>query len=492
MGDLQGLLSAGVGGSRKKSDFYPNGIQIWGCTMMYPMPYCCRPLGGRKGVRTMARLRRPYLPLDWEGIEDSPDLERVAMVLESLPDEGLMKALEASRPGRRDVTSVRVKWNMLLAGRVVGHATMNGLLRELKRNPALRRLVGINPAVGPKGAPDAHEMSRFWRKLGRRFGGEVDSLRAAAVERLRGHLPDLGEQLGTDTTALRTWARGRRDPKKSADPEADWGRKIRRWKGTDGQLREDVTKWFGYKAHLLVDTRHELPLARRVTKASRPDAEKLLEMVRGLKARHPGLSPKSLSADKAHDDGGLTADLWRQERVRGVFDLRDTAQDGEDGERLPGGRNILLGDDGRVYCYAKAGHRMIRQAMRPWGFEADRGTTKYRCPAAALGTACPERERCGSGPYGRVVRVKHDMDWRRFGPMARHTKQWKRLCRGRTACERVNARLKGGMAMDDLHVRGIRNVTMSLDVAILTLYALALGHLRRGAKHWRSYTRIAH
>lgn len=439
----------------------------------------------------MAQLKQPYLPLDWEGIEESPDLERVWMVLRSLPDEGLMKALEASRAGRRDVTSVRVKWNILLAGRAVGHATMAGLLRELKRNPALRRLVGINPALGPKGVPDAHEMSRFWRKLGKRFGAPVNALREAAVERLREHLPGLGEQLGTDTTALRTWARGRRDPKESADPEADWGHKIRRWKGSDGQTHEDVTKWFGYKAHLLVDTRYEVPLERSVTKASRPDAEKVQEMVRQVKQRHPEMVLKSLSGDKAYDDGALTANLWKQERVRAVFDLRDTAQDGEDGERLEGARNILLGDDGQVYCYAESKGKLLRQAMRPWGFEAKRGTLKYRCPAATLGTACPERERCGSGPYGRVVRVKNHADWRRFGPLARGTPQWKRLYARRTACERVNARLKDGMVLGDLHVRGIRNVTLSLDLAILTLYALALGHLKRGAKHWRSYTRIA-
>ena len=40
-------------------------------------------------------------------------------------------------------------------------------------------------------------------------------------------------------------------------------------------------------------------------------------------------------------------------------------------------------------------------------------------------------------------------------------------------------------------VRGLQNVTLSLDLAILTLYGLALGHLKRGAKEWRSYTRVA-
>jgi len=47
------------------------------------------------------------------------------------------------------------------------------------------------------------------------------------------------------------------------------------------------------------------------------------------------------------------------------------------------------------------------------------------------------------------------------------------------------------MVLDDLHVLGVCNVTLNLDLAILTPYGLALGHLRCGAKHWHRYTRIA-
>jgi hypothetical protein len=446
---------------------------------------------GLKRRKKMARIGQACLPLDWEGVESCPDLERVRMALGHLPDEELMRSLESRRWGRRDATPVRVKWNCLIAARVLGHATTNDLLRELKRNPALRRAVGINPAQGMAGVPDKDEMSRFKIKLAQGYGGMIERTEALAVEALRKYLPELGEQLGTDTTALRTWARGRKDPSESADPEADWGRKTRRWTDAKGQAHEEVTKWFGYKAHLLVDTRYEVPLARRVTRASRPDAEKILEMLRELKRRHPGMTPKTLSADKAYDDGALMREIWEEERVRPVFALRDTAQDGEDGEPLPGARNILLGDDGQVYCYAESRGRTLRQAMRHWGFEERRGTLKYRCPAAVLETECPRRAQCGAGRYGRVVRVKNHRDWRRFGPLARGTKQWKRLYSRRTACERVHARLKTGMALDELHSRGLDPVTLSLDLGLLTLYGLALGHLRGGAKHWRSYTRLA-
>ena len=40
---------------------------------------------------------------------------------------------------------------------------------------------------------------------------------------------DWASKLGTDTTGLRTWARSRHRASLSADPDADWGYKTRRW-----------------------------------------------------------------------------------------------------------------------------------------------------------------------------------------------------------------------------------------------------------------------
>ena len=190
----------------------------------------------------MARVTQACLPLDWESVESCPDLDRVRLALQSLPDEALMRALESRRWGRKDATPVRVKWNCLIVGRVLGHATTNDLLRELRRNPALRRLAGINPAQGIDGVPDKHEMSRFRLKLGAQHSGDMERMQTLAVEQLRGYLPGLGEQLGIDTTPLRTWARGRKDPSDSADPEADWGRKTRKWTDAKGRVHEEATK----------------------------------------------------------------------------------------------------------------------------------------------------------------------------------------------------------------------------------------------------------
>ena len=438
----------------------------------------------------MARIAQKELALSWDEIDEAPDLARVRMMLLEADDEELMRKLERARKGRRDDYPVRVCWNVLPAGMVLGHRSTAAMLGELRRNPTLRRAVGVSVANGVEGVPTKDAMSRFSQKLVR-HGKDVGRIVDGMLERLRWYLPDLGKQSGVDSTAIRTWARGRRDPSKSADPEARWGRKTKRWTDKQGKVHEDVTKWFGYKGHLLVDTKHELPLARRLTPANAADVNHLLPLVEQLEERHPGIRVKTLSADKAYDDGSKVRELYEEHSIRAVFALRNSAQDGEDGEVLRPGSNVLLGDDGTVYCYHKKGTAIIRQAMVYWGWEPSRGTQKWRCPAAVYGLSCPDRDKCSPTPYGKTVRVHAEQDWRRFGPVARGTKKYKRLYNGRTATERVNGRLKHGLTIDELTVRGKNKIALKLDMAILVLYALALGHLKRKAKHWRSYTRIA-
>ena len=52
----------------------------------------------------------------WEHIESSSDLDRLDLVLSSIPDEELMKELERDRGKGRDDYPVRGVWNTILAG----------------------------------------------------------------------------------------------------------------------------------------------------------------------------------------------------------------------------------------------------------------------------------------------------------------------------------------------------------------------------------------
>src|ERR1700689_1945780 len=91
------------------------------------------------------------------------------------------------------------------------------------------------------------------------------------------------------------------------------------------------------------------------------------------------------------------------------------------------------------------------------GHEAERGTLKYRCPARHQDWTCPYDAVCNEGrDYGLTVRVKQEIDLSRFPAIPRATPQFERLYKGRTAVERVNARLKIFWGIDDGQVYGSR------------------------------------
>jgi hypothetical protein len=123
-------------------------------------------------------------------------------------------------------------------------------------------------------------------------------------------------------------------------------------------------------------------------------------------------------------------------------------------------------------------HPPVRQAMAYIGHEAERGTLRYRCPARHHGFACPSEADCnGDRTDGLTVRVKQEIDLRRFPGVPRATKQFERLYAGRTAVEGVNARLKIFWGIDDGQVYGARRfhayvgAVMVVHLAFATLLA---------------------
>ncbi|MCK4489640.1 MAG: transposase, partial [Anaerolineales bacterium] len=101
----------------------------------------------------------------WKNVESSSDLDRLRLVLESLPDEALMVKLEAHRGKGRDDYPVRAIWNSLLAGIVFQHESVESLRRELSRNGELRDLCGFDPLGGGQTVPSSDAYSRFLKRL---------------------------------------------------------------------------------------------------------------------------------------------------------------------------------------------------------------------------------------------------------------------------------------------------------------------------------------
>ena len=145
----------------------------------------------------------------WEEIENLGDLERLELVLKSLPDEALMRSLESHRGRGRNDYPVRALWNSILAGIVFQHSSIESLRRELLRNGQLRWLCGFDLTQGVAAVPPAHGYSRFLKVL----LGYLDLIEAIfdeLVKQLCHALPGFGTHLAMDGKALPTHARPRK------------------------------------------------------------------------------------------------------------------------------------------------------------------------------------------------------------------------------------------------------------------------------------------
>jgi hypothetical protein len=101
----------------------------------------------------------------WTDVEELGDLERLALVLENLPDEQLMRRLEARRAHGRDDYPIRPMWNSLLASVVFQHGSIEALRRELSRKAQLRLICGFPAVEGARAVPSPWAYSRFQSRL---------------------------------------------------------------------------------------------------------------------------------------------------------------------------------------------------------------------------------------------------------------------------------------------------------------------------------------
>jgi hypothetical protein len=418
----------------------------------------------------------------WAKLEDHPHLATLRQLFEVLPDQPLLAGLHQARGRGRDDFPIEHLWGVVVLTVALRHLSVESCLAELHRNPAVYRLLGIPAAAA---IPHLWNLSRFLDVLGQEpHLTELRKVFDVLVAHLGRVVPDLGQHTAGDSTGLS--GRAKRDPQAVAAevrqglPQPSGGRK--EYQDEAGQVVK-VVEWFGYKHHLLVDVQHEVPLAYHVTDTKAGDNERIEALVEQAQANLPPARIATLAYDKAADDEKVH-DYLHQHGIKPLIQNRAMWQD-EPERPLPGppGRyplHVLHDEAGTLYCYDRVSDPPVRHPMAYVGYEKDRETLKYRCPARHQGWACPSDERCNAGKdYGLIIRVDHTLDLRRFPPIPRATKEFERRYKGRTAVERVNARTKIFWGIDDGNVTGARRfhayvgVVMAVCVAFAVLLAKA-------------------
>ena len=416
----------------------------------------------------------------WEDFEGTGDLERLKMVLSVLPDEELMLKLEDERKGRRDDYPIRAVWNSIIAGVVFQHKSIESLRRELSRNGELRQICGFNLFKGGDATPSKDAYSEMLKKL-LKYQEDIDLMFNKVVEEIRQVLPDFGKNTAVDSKGIKSECNGkskRKDKDKRGDKEADWGKKEYRGQREDGTLWEKIISWFGYKVHLLVDTKYELPISYEITKASRPDIEQLMPLVKEAKRSHPGIEIETLTGDKGYDSENKIVSLWDDYGIKPVIDIRNMWKDGEETRALRDDAkdNIVYDSNGCIYCYDMITGE--KREMARDGFEEGRECLKCLCPSKAYGLECKGMKECGGIGYGRIVRVPLKTNRRLWTPIARGSYKWERIYKTRTAVERVNSRLAGSFMFEHHFIRGQAKMKMRMGLALLVMVCMALARIR--------------
>ena len=404
-----------------------------------------------------------------EFFTERDDNSRLLLVLTALPDEKLIGWLQAARGTARDDYPWRMLWRSLIARYVYQIRTDAALIRELHRNGSLRWLVGIE---SPDGVPHDYHFSRLRARLSEDQGlALLDEMFAGLVNQLGELFPQLGRHLAVDGTAVHAYSNEERKVK--SDPDAAWSarKKGQRRNKTTGKVEDRLEYWFGYLVHLVVDCETELPVAYEVTAANVSETTRFAPLLQDLKKDHPELVARTevVTADAGYDSEDNCRFVLRELKAVPIIKMRLT----QPREAICHAETALCNELGTPLCLS--GH-----PMKYWG--RDGNYLKWRCPVACgdRKLKCTMRGGCSRSKYGRVLKISQWANPRRWPGLARESKRWLRLYKHRTAVERVNARLKDYLQLDELTVRGLARVKVHAGMGLLVMLAGALAVAQEG------------
>lgn len=407
----------------------------------------------------MSYILQPQLFTYDQFVGEHDDNERLVLTLSALPDEKLLCWLSRQRKGRRDKYPLGVLWRCLIAKFVYQVRTYAELIRELRRNGSLRRLMGIDSR---EAVPQDYHFSRLLKKLSCPEGQRlVEEMFHVLVERLGEALPGLGQHLAVDGTAIHAYSNELRREK--SDPDGAWSARPKRQRrgGPNSEKKEYIDFWFGYLLHLVVDCETELPVGFELTPANENESPHFEPLLEDFKRRHGDVAERTQAvlADAGYDSRNNCAYVLDEYGALPIIKMRLT----QDKDKVCQAADSLCTELGTQIC--PSGYKMVYDGR-------DGNYLKWRCPVArGKADECKCMGRCTASAYGAVRKIAISEDPRRYPGLWRESRKWKRLYRRRTAVERVNGRLKDFLLLDQLTVRGIEKVRLHATMGLVMMQA---------------------
>ena len=262
------------------------------------------------------------------------DLERLERVVKTIDDAKLIDKLHKIRGNGRNDWPCEAMWNSFIASFLLGHDSVESLLRELRRNKQLRTICGFTPknVRQPDGkyktyvAPSSSSYSKFLKNL-MSCQKELNEMFTSLVEYMYANLEHFGEILMVDGKAIQSFATKITKKANSGgrgEHDADWCKKTYTSANEKGEKITKTVKWFGFRLHLIADATYEMPVAFSVTKASTSEQTENKRLLQNIKEERKDLLKgcKYFLADKGYDDTKLINWLENEE-IHPIIDIRN-------------------------------------------------------------------------------------------------------------------------------------------------------------------------
>jgi len=411
---------------------------------------------------------------DYTEIEKLGDLQRLDLAFDGINDEKLMQKLENKRGNGRDDYPVRVMWNLLIAMIVFEHKKVSTFRRELSRNSQLRRKCGLSDFEKKKHlVPPSRVFSGFIKLLCEELE-EIAEIFNVQVEELYELIPGFGKKLAGDGKYIDSYAK--KEPKKDqtetdnrTENDAKWSLKEYHYTDKKGEKQIKKEYHFGFKAHIICDVETELPIAYSVTPANAGEKEEMIKLL-----NNPLLSDKKrreiaeyLLLDKGYDSIDAIK-LIKEAGIAPVIDIRNMWKESEETKQYKN-TNIVYNYKGDVYY---VDDNCEKHKMKYMGYDKQKKCLRY-------------------SHENKTYKIYTSYDERLFLPIARDSKKWGRIYKGRTSVERLNGRLDRDYMFEEHTIRGLKKMSLMVGLSMIIMNGMAIGKIKNGKKMIRSLLNAA-
>lgn len=322
--------------------------------------------------------------------------------------------------------------------------TVKDLVKKLRENPVLRYNCGFD-VLGR--VPSESTFSRFMNKLS--ASEELSNLFKETVLKAKKLGIINGNNVSIDSTKLSSYEAAVPKSKITDDGmNPNWGMK----RDTNG----NNIRWFGWKLHVVCDSKSELPVEVLVTPANVYDGTQALPLIESLKESYAGaIKPRYYTMDSGYDFESIYQNIIDEHEGQPII-----AYNPRGSKSPPEGMN----DDFQPVC--SAGYPMTY-------FGVDGDYLKFRCPHVTGHRNCPFGSNwCSSSNYGYTIKINWKKNARNYGYPHRGSTAWKKLYNTRTSVERMFSRMKDYLNLNKTRSKGIYKVKA---YALLNCIALIAG-----------------